>query len=55
MVPWLLVIVVMGVVVYRLRFRPTPVEAFTVKAAPIVAEVMGTGTLEARVKTTISA
>lgn len=40
--------------VYRVRFAPVRVAAHEVKPTAIVAEVMGTGTLEARVKTTIS-
>lgn len=52
---WFLVILVLGLVLYRVKLKPVPVEAFTVETAPITAEVMGTGTLEARVKTTISA
>jgi RND family efflux transporter MFP subunit len=36
------------------KFAPAPVLIHEVKSSPIVAEVMGTGTLEARVKTTIS-
>lgn len=52
---WFLVALVIGVVVYRVKLRPVPVEAFKVVPAPITAQVMGTGTLEARVKTTISA
>lgn len=43
-----------AVVVYRVKFAPVPVVAHEIKAGNIVAEVMGTGTLEARVKTTIS-
>ena len=51
---WLLLLAVLGFVVFRLKFAPTPVVAYAAKSGPIVAEVMGTGTLEARVKTTIS-
>lgn len=40
--------------VYWIRFRPSPVVAHTLERGQIVAEVMGTGTLEARVETTIS-
>ncbi len=43
-----------GVFVYKLKFSPVPVVAHQVAVGPVVAEVMGTGTLEARVKTTIS-
>ncbi len=44
-----------GFVVYRLRFAPLAVESHPAASGPIVAEVMGTGTLEARVQATISA
>ncbi len=40
---------------YKLKFAPMPVVSHTVVRGEIVAEVMGTGTLEARVTTTISA
>jgi HlyD family secretion protein len=40
--------------VYQMKFRPLPVQAHTLARGEIVAEMMGTGTLEARVKTTIS-
>ena len=40
--------------VYQMNFRPLPVQAHPIARGEIVAEVMGTGTLEARVKTTIS-
>ena len=52
--PWLLVAVVVGFGVYRLKFSPTPVTAHTVATGEVRGEVIGTGTLEARVKTTIS-
>lgn len=42
-------------VAYRVKFAPVPVTAHEVKPGPITADVMGTGTLEARTKTTISA
>ena len=51
---WLLLTAVVAFAVYRLKFAPTPVLAQSAKSGPIVAEVMGTGTLEARIKTTIS-
>jgi len=54
LLPWLVVIVVVGFVVYRLKFSPTPVMTHTVATGEVRGEVMGTGTLEARVKTTIS-
>jgi HlyD family secretion protein len=40
--------------IYRFKFAPTPVLAQPAKSGPIVAVVLGTGTLEARIKTTIS-
>jgi HlyD family secretion protein len=43
-----------GFVVYRLHFAPVPVAGSMATAGPIVSEVMGTGTLEARVQATIS-
>jgi HlyD family secretion protein len=51
------VIVVFSVVaalVYWMKFSPTVVIPYEVERDPIVAEVMGTGTLEARVEATIS-
>jgi HlyD family secretion protein len=41
-------------VFYRLKFAAVPVEAFEIRRGGVVGEVMGTGTLEARIKTTIS-
>lgn len=52
--PWLVVIGVVAFAVYRLKFSPTPVVAHTVSTGEVRGEVMGTGTLEARVKTVIS-
>jgi HlyD family secretion protein len=51
---WLLVAAVVAFAVYRIKFAPVPVLAYEVKPGSIIAEVMGTGTLEARIKTTIS-
>jgi len=51
---WILLAVIVGFLLYRMKFAPTPVVAQPAKSDPIVAEVMGPGTLEARVKTTIS-
>jgi HlyD family secretion protein len=45
---------VVAVAAYMLYFKPVPVTSYTVKAATVEAEVMGTGTLAARFKTTIS-
>lgn len=41
-------------VIYHVKFAPTLVTVHEVKPSLITAEVMGTGTLEARVKTTLS-
>jgi multidrug resistance efflux pump len=41
-------------VIYVARFRPLPVVGHEVTTGPLIAEILGTGTLEARVKTTIS-
>jgi multidrug efflux pump subunit AcrA (membrane-fusion protein) len=51
---WVVLVGVVAFVVYRVRFAPVPVLAYEAKPGPIIAEVMGTGTLEARIKTTIS-
>ena len=45
---------VLGGIVYWLKFSPVPVREHRVEVGEIVAEVMGTGTLEARVKSTVS-
>jgi len=50
----LAVIAVLGGIVYWLKFSPVPVSEHRVKLGEIVAEVMGTGTLEAHFKSTIS-
>lgn len=47
-------IVAIGAVIYWLRFSPVTVAAVEVLEGPIVAEVMGTGTLEAKQKAIIS-
>ncbi|MEQ1851852.1 MAG: biotin/lipoyl-binding protein, partial [Chthoniobacteraceae bacterium] len=52
---WLIVAAVVALAVYKLKFAPVPAVAHTVARGELVAEVMGTGTLEARVKTTVSA
>jgi len=45
---------VAAVAAYMLYFKPVPVTSYPVKAATVEAEVVGTGTLAARFKTTIS-
>ncbi len=54
LLPWLVVAAVAAFAVYRLKFSPMPVTAYTMCLGEVRGEVMGTGTLEARVKTTIS-
>ncbi len=54
LLPWLVVAAVVVFAVYRLKFSPTPVTAHIITTGEVRGEVMGTGTLEARVKTTIS-
>ncbi|MCB1208410.1 MAG: HlyD family efflux transporter periplasmic adaptor subunit [Verrucomicrobiales bacterium] len=51
---WIFVAALAGVAVYKLKFATPAAAAPTVVKAMPVGEVMGTGTLEARVKTTIS-
>jgi HlyD family secretion protein len=51
---FLLLVLVIGLVVYRFKFSAMPVTAHTIATGEVRGEVMGTGTLEARVKTTIS-
>jgi|TARA_R110000868_G_scaffold320720_2_gene581652 HlyD family secretion protein len=45
---------VIGTIVYLIWFSPLSVTAHTAQKGLLIAEVMGTGTLEARVETTIS-
>src|SRR4030043_170249 len=49
-----LVLIVGLIIVYRIHFAPIPVESCAVKTGKISAEAMGNGTLEARVRATIS-
>ncbi|MBI4881152.1 MAG: efflux RND transporter periplasmic adaptor subunit [Planctomycetes bacterium] len=51
---WLIVAALAAIGVYRFKFARVPVTKVEAQAGLIVAETMGTGTLEARVKTTIS-
>ena len=52
--PWVLVVAAAAFLVIRGKFTPVPVVEHVVALTPLVAEVMGTGTLEARTQTTIS-
>lgn len=49
-----LVAAIAAVAVYFVRFRPVAVETYPVRTATVQAEVLGTGTLEARLKVTVS-
>lgn len=49
-----LALVVVAGVVWYIRNQPVPVASHTVITGPVVRSVMGTGTLEARIRTTIS-
>lgn len=51
---WVLAGLVLGAVVYWLKFSPIAVESLRLRRGAVIAEVMGTGTLEARIATTIS-
>lgn len=51
---WLIVLAVIAAVVYRMKFMPVQVTTVPAAKTEIAAEVMGTGTLEARFQTTIS-
>jgi HlyD family secretion protein len=50
----ILLVFVLGGLVYWLKLAPMKVVEHRIERGPIVAEVMGTGTLEAHVKTTVS-
>ncbi len=51
---WLIVVATVALVLVRARLTSVPVEVAVVVHTNVVAEVMGTGTLEARIKTTLS-
>ncbi|HYQ60934.1 MAG TPA: HlyD family efflux transporter periplasmic adaptor subunit, partial [Desulfatiglandales bacterium] len=51
---YLVIFLVLAGILYWLRFRPVPVQGFRISKGDIAAEVMGTGTLEARVQTIVS-
>lgn len=51
---WILVLVIAASAVYWLRIRTVSVASYTAVQGEIVAEVMGTGTLEAKVQTIVS-
>ena len=49
-----LVLALVGAAVYRFRFGPVAVEKHPAASGEVVAEVMGTGTLDAHIKATVS-
>lgn len=51
----LLVVLIAGAVYYRLRLAAVPVEIVPVVQGEIISEVLGVGTLEARIQTVVSA
>jgi len=51
---YLVLLAVIALIVYWIRFSPAPVMGSPVKRGEITAEVMGTGTLESRVQMTVS-
>jgi multidrug efflux pump subunit AcrA (membrane-fusion protein) len=50
----ILLVLVLGGLVYWIKLAPMKVVEHRIARGPIVVEVMGTGTLEAHVKTTVS-
>jgi HlyD family secretion protein len=50
---WALLMIAIGFVIYRIGFMPIPVSVHRVSTGQVVAEVMGTGTLEARIRATV--
>lgn len=55
LLPWIIVAALAVFVGYKVKFAPVQAVAHTVARGELIAEIMGSGTLEARVKTTISA
>ncbi len=52
---WALIAVALSLIVYKVKFGPVPVATQPVAVGEVVAEVMGTGTLEAHYQATVSA
>ncbi len=52
---WTVLMIAIGFVIYRIGFMPIPVSVHRVSTGQVIAEVMGTGTLEARTRTKVSA
>ncbi|MCB1126273.1 MAG: efflux RND transporter periplasmic adaptor subunit [Verrucomicrobiae bacterium] len=53
-VKWIVAAALVAAVAYKVKFSPVPVTEHKAHRGPIVEEVMGTGTLEPRVETTVS-
>jgi HlyD family secretion protein len=51
---WILLIILIALVIYKVKFSPAEVSTSLVKSGEVVEEVMGTGTLEAHYQTTVS-
>ncbi len=51
---WILLLIIVGVILYAVKFRPVPVMTAAVTTGAIVGEVMGTGTLEAHYQSSVS-
>ena len=51
---WLAVLMIAGFVLYQMHIAPVTVPGVAPTRQTVVSEVMGTGTLEARISTTIS-
>lgn len=52
---WAIIAVAVALVVYKVKFGPVPVSTQPVAVSEVIAEVMGTGTLEAHYQATVSA
>lgn len=51
---WPVLAIIVGGIVYQMKFAPVNVQGISPTRKTVVSEVMGTGTLEARISTTIS-
>ncbi|MCF7669222.1 MAG: efflux RND transporter periplasmic adaptor subunit [Verrucomicrobia bacterium] len=51
---WLIAIGLVALIIFKIRTAPVSVDSYEVERGTVVAEVMGTGTLEAKVSATIS-
>jgi len=50
-----ILIILIGLIVYRVKFMPSPVAVFHAARGDVASEVVGAGTLEPRTRTTVSA